>query len=197
MGAKPFATFALGLIAGLLIPALVVYGYFRFGYAPVATAAPPIPFEKTAARMALRARIAKEAPTTVPLQADEPNLLGGAKVFRENCAVCHSQPKRPPTAIANGMYPTPPHLFDDPVTDDPVGMTYWKATNGIRMTGMPAFRSSLSDTQRWQVSLMLAAADKLSPAVQEVLSAPLTEPPGAGEQHDQTESISPHASRRR
>src|SRR5438046_1723482 len=38
MAGKPVATFALGLIAGLLIPALVVYGYFRFGYAPVATA---------------------------------------------------------------------------------------------------------------------------------------------------------------
>jgi thiosulfate dehydrogenase len=33
--------------------------------------------------------------------------------------------------------------------------------NGIRLSGMPAYNGSLSDTQLWQVSLMLAKADKL------------------------------------
>jgi mono/diheme cytochrome c family protein len=52
------------------------------------------------------------------------------------------------------------------VTDDPIGVTYWKVTHGIRLSGMPAFDTLLQENQRWQVSLLLAHADKLSPSVQ-------------------------------
>ena len=38
------------------------------------------------------------------------------------------------------------------VTDGPVGHTYWKVANGIRLTGMPAFAKSLSENQMWRVS---------------------------------------------
>jgi len=64
---------------------------------------------------------------------------------------------------AKGMFPPPPQLFapDDMVTDNPAGVTYWKVSNGIRMTGMPGFGEVLSPAQVWQVSLLLANADKL------------------------------------
>jgi hypothetical protein len=52
------------------------------------------------------------------------------------------------------------------VTDDPVGETYWKVSNGIRLTGMPAFFGSLTDEQLCHVSQLLAkceeAADRSS-----------------------------------
>jgi thiosulfate dehydrogenase len=59
------------------------------------------------------------------------------------------------------------------VTDDPAGETYWKVSNGIRMTGMPSFHQSLSETQMWQVSLLLANADKVPANVNLILSEPL------------------------
>lgn len=56
------------------------------------------------------------------------------------------------------------------VSDDPVGVTYWKVANGIRLTGMPAFDHTLSETERWQVSLLMAGADKpQTPEVKAVL----------------------------
>jgi mono/diheme cytochrome c family protein len=58
------------------------------------------------------------------------------------------------------------------VTDDPPGETYWKAANGIRLTGMPGYKGSLTDTQLWQVSVMLANADKLSPAAKAAVAEP-------------------------
>ena len=66
------------------------------------------------------------------------------------------------------MCPPPPQLFDlkDMVTDDPEGVTYWKVTNGIRLSGMPGFGGALSDTQRWQVTMLVAHAGSLSGAVQ-------------------------------
>jgi len=47
------------------------------------------------------------------------------------------------------------------VTDDTPGKTFWKAKNGIRLTGMPSFGASLSSEQMWQVSLLLANTNKL------------------------------------
>jgi mono/diheme cytochrome c family protein len=59
------------------------------------------------------------------------------------------------------------------VTDDPPGETYWKVANGIRLTGMPGFTTSLSNEQMWQVSLLLADANKLPAAARAALLEPL------------------------
>lgn len=98
--------------------------------------------------------------------------VAGARVYEQaQCWVCHGQLGQPASAIAKGMYPPPPQLLssEQGVTDDPVGVTYWKVKNGIRLTGMPAFNGSLTDSEIWQVSLLLLNADKLSKPVQEVL----------------------------
>ena len=170
--------FFLGLIIGLLILPAIGYVYFRFGYAPVATASSPMPFEKKMASMALHARINKEAPKQVPIPVDEPNLTPGARIYVENCAFCHGLPNQKATMAAKGMSPLPPQLFNSEqmVTDDPPGVTYWKVSNGIRMTGMPGFGESLSPTQMWQVSLLLANADKLPDPTKAALAAPSPAP---------------------
>jgi len=166
--------FVIGLVLGLLIFTLCVWLYFRQGYAPVATAATPMPFEERLAHMALDAHIQKEAPKNSPVEATELNYAGGAHVYRENCAVCHGLPGQAESAISKGMYPEPPQLFKGHgVTDDPAGETYWKVANGIRMTGMPAYSNSLNQTQMWQVSLLLANADKLSQQVRQSLQEPM------------------------
>ena len=71
------------------------------------------------------------------------------------------------------MYPHPPQLFQGKgVTDDEAGETYWKIFNGFRLTGMPGFSKSLNETQMWQMSLLLANADKLPASVKAALVAP-------------------------
>lgn len=163
-------SFVFGLICGLVLVPLAVFWYFASGRAPVATASTPMPFERILARRALHARIDKEMPGNAPVSADEANLRAGAQIYIDNCAVCHGLPDQNPGAIARGMFPKPPQLFHgEGVTDDPPGETYWKVANGIRMTGMPGFERGLSTTGMWQVSLLLAGADKLPPSVRELL----------------------------
>lgn len=168
--------FLVGLIAGAGLAGLLLgigaYTFFAGGYAPVATGAPPLPFEKLLARKALHARLDKEMPKTVPIEPTEANLRAGAAVYRNHCAGCHGLPGRPEAAFARQMFPPVPHLFQGKgVTDDEPGETYWKTANGIRLTGMPAFRGILEDTQLWQVSLLLAKAHELPQSVQSVLAA--------------------------
>ena len=123
--------------------------------------------------LALMDTLAPAAAALVPsiapapaVPADERNLLAAAKVYREHCAVCHGVPDAPKTAIAEGMFPKPPQLFKGVgVTDDDAWESYWKVAGGIRMTGMPGFNNHLSETQMWQVAVLVKNADKISPAV--------------------------------
>jgi thiosulfate dehydrogenase len=172
--------FLIGLILGLLVVPAAVYYYFSSGSAPVATSAPPMPFERALARTALHARLDKEMPKSVPIAADETAYTAGAQIYKDHCAVCHGFKGQPQTAIAKGMFPHPPKLMEGTgVTDDPPGETYWKVSGGIRMTGMPGFDKSLTTTQMWQVSLLLANADKLPKSAQDILAPAPTPAPSA------------------
>jgi thiosulfate dehydrogenase len=168
--------FLAGFVSAIVLFGILGFLYFQQGYAPVATAASPMPFEKMLAQMGLNARIAKDAPTKVPIDADETALTAGARIYRKDCAICHGLPNQPESAMAKGMYPAVPQLFVHKVTDDPAGQTYWIVANGIRLTGMAAFKGSLSETELWQVSLMLANADKLPAAATALLNKPLQPP---------------------
>jgi thiosulfate dehydrogenase len=165
--------FVAGLILGLILVPFGAYVYFTGGSAPVATTDSDMPLETFFAHKALDARIKKEMPKNVPIQPTETNYLAAADLYKQHCAVCHGLPLVPKTAIATGMYPHPPQLFQGKgVTDDEPGETYWKVFNGIRLTGMPGFSKSLSETQMWQISLLLANADKLPSSVKGSLVAP-------------------------
>jgi len=166
-------TFVLGAVTGVVVLAAAVALYFMTGIAPVATASAPMPMEHFFAKAALHSRIEREMPKSVPITADETDYLEGARVYREDCAVCHSLPGVPQSAISKGLFPEAPQLFKGKgVTDDEPGETYWKVVNGIRLTGMPGFRQSLSERQAWEVTLLLVHADALPASVQSVLTAP-------------------------
>ena len=165
--------FILGLIIGVIVLApLGAYLFARLGGIAMATTSKPLPFEQTLARTALRASIGDAGKMKDPLPLDESNLLDGVRVFRDNCAVCHGLSGQPDTSIAKGEFPSPPSLFDphQMVTDDPEGVTYWKVSHGIRLSGMPGFANTLSDSQRWQVTMLVSHADRLPPAVNSALA---------------------------
>ena len=163
--------FLAGVVIGIVMVPATLFLFIWLGYAPVSTKSAPLPFERKLAGMALDKRIDKEAPKDSPMQPTEENLLAGAKIYIENCSVCHGTTTESETTIAKGMYPNPPPLLHGKgVTDDPAGETYWKVANGIRMTGMPGFSGSLKEEQIWQVSELLATADKLPQSVKDELA---------------------------
>jgi mono/diheme cytochrome c family protein len=165
-----------GLVLGIVLVPVVVLAWLKFGQVPVAVADPPLPQERLIASVPLNARIEREAVKTPPIQADENNLVAGAQVYREQCAACHGYHGKPSSFGAH-MFPAAPPLFEKHhnndvvgVSDDPAGETYWKVANGIRLTGMPSYKQVLAESQMWQVSLLLANADKpLPPAALDIL----------------------------
>ena len=160
--------FLFGLILGVVLVPLAVLAWFSYGKVPVAVTDPAFPYEKAITSIPLNNRIHAEMLGT-HLQADEPTLVAGARVYTEQCAVCHGIHGKP-SAIGANMFPDAPQLMEKHrrgdvvgVSDDPVGETYWKVANGIRLTGMPSFRTALSDDEMWQVSIFLASANKPMP----------------------------------
>ncbi|MGC1359940.1 MAG: cytochrome c [Silvibacterium sp.] len=162
-------SFLLGLILGLLVLPIAVFVYFRVGHAPVAVADQPFLLERQIVDVPLDARIHSEMPQSAPIEPSDTNLEAGAHIYRQQCAACHGLYGRPSTFAAQ-MYPSAPQLWAPHrtgvvgVSDDPPGETYWKVSNGIRLTGMPAFDKVLNQTQVWQVTLLLARADQPLPA---------------------------------
>ncbi len=162
-----------GIVVGFLLGVIVLAGgtffYFASGMAPVATAEPMMPFERKMANMALDAHIEKQHVGESPVPADEPNLQAGAETYKKECAMCHGLPNHPVDYV-NMMFPKPTQLFKGKgVTDDPPSDSYWKAANGIRLSGMPAFKDKLTNTQLWQVSQLAAHAKDLPSPVEKVL----------------------------
>ena len=165
--------FWAGLIAGVLIIPILVALYIMLGLAPAAATAPPLPFERFLAGAALERRISREAPSRDVSGFPVTDLVSGADVYRKNCATCHGIPGQAPPSISKGMFPRAPQLLspEGSVADDPAGVTYWKLQNGIRLSGMPSFSSALTVEQMWDVSALLARADKLPPEALDALKA--------------------------
>jgi thiosulfate dehydrogenase len=164
--------FVIGIAATVLF--LIVGGllFVNLGGIQMETTARPLPLEETVAKMAIHASFGNAAQDKSPIAPDEANLIAGAQLFAKHCAVCHSTPGQPRSDISKGMFPPPPRLFKqgEMVTNDPEGITYWKVTHGIRLSGMPGFTNTLSDTERWQLTMLVKHADNLSPAVLAALS---------------------------
>jgi thiosulfate dehydrogenase len=166
---SPMVRILFGFIFGIVcIPAALFYWYSKAGI-PVAVTDQPLPYERHLTGKALHDRIDKEMVQRPPLQPDEETLVEGARIYGQKCAVCHGLHGKP-SAIGQNMYPSAPPLWEKHsdskvvgVSDDLPGETYWKIANGIRLTGMPEFKTELTDTQIWQVSLLLANADKPLP----------------------------------
>jgi mono/diheme cytochrome c family protein len=160
--------FLVGLVIGLLVFPIAIAAYLKMGQPPVATADAPLPFESFIVHIPMHARIDRELVKTPPIEASSTNLMIGAHVYRKQCAACHGL-YGISASFAKGMFPKAPQLWEPHgngvvgVSDDPPGETYWKVANGIRLSGMPGFKGILNDTEMWQVSQLLANADKPLP----------------------------------
>lgn len=200
--------YVLVFLAGIVLVPAAFYIYLRSGYAPVSTSASPLPFEHFFAKLAMRASLSHEGPKVDTAPPAEADLESGVSLYRENCAVCHGLPNTPQTAISKGMYPRPPQFFrlGQPAAYDanqpyhPASpKAYWKVKNGVRLTGMPGFKDSLTEQQILQISQFLGNARNLPPAALAALEdqtrsgASGTPAAGSGQRAAGRENALPHS----
>jgi thiosulfate dehydrogenase len=164
-----FRGFVFGVLATIVVALLFGYFVLRSGLVPANADANPGSLETWAAETSLRETLDREAPKGPnPIALTDDNLLAGIELYGQHCAICHGTAKGDTSAspVAKGLYPRPPQLATDGVEDDPEGFSFWKIAHGIRWTGMPSWKGSLTDPQIWTLALFLKHMDKLPPAVE-------------------------------
>jgi thiosulfate dehydrogenase len=162
--------FVLGVVVTIVVAAGAVYGVLRSGLIPTNADASPGWLESWVAGFSLEATLAREAPKGPnPIALTDANLIAGIGLYGRHCAICHgtSKGEASASAVAKGEYPSPPQLATDGVEDDPEGFSFWKIKHGIRWTGMPAWKGTLTDEEIWTLALFLKHMDKLPSAAQQ------------------------------
>ncbi|HUI74543.1 MAG TPA: cytochrome c [Candidatus Acidoferrum sp.] len=135
--AKPKPRFAAALLIAVLAVAVICIGYAVLHSGPWI-----VPEE------------AKKVKN--PLAPSEAELAVARSIYLEKCSDCHGESGRGDGPQAK-MYDTQPADLTDnsqlnKVTD---GELFYKITHGHKP--MPAFKKRLSDTQRWQLVLLIRA----------------------------------------
>ena len=97
-----------------------------------------------------------------PSHISAPQILAGFCTFETHCVACHGAPAVARQQWVSGLEPQPPYLADATSRWTP-SQLFWIAKNGIKMTGMPSWRDSLSDAQVWEVVGFLEAMRRLPP----------------------------------
>jgi mono/diheme cytochrome c family protein len=88
--------------------------------------------------------------------------MRGFCTYEAHCVACHGAAAVAREQWVNGLEPDPPYLLDATSHWKPREL-FWIVKNGIKMTGMPSWRESLTDRQIWDVVAWLEATRQLPP----------------------------------
>ena len=111
----------------------------------------PSKIETALANMAKDVVIPIEAETLKnPFPQSEQVTRQGQQMYLQSCALCHGADGHGRTEIGRGMYPPAMDLTSPHVQHWNDAELFWIIRNGVRMTGMPSWKS-ISDTDSWKL----------------------------------------------
>ena len=87
-----------------------------------------------------------------PLPETDEVVSQGQEVFLGSCAQCHGADARGDTSIGRSMDPPAMDLTSAHVQHWSDAELFWIIQNGVRLTGMPAWKSSISDNDTWKLA---------------------------------------------
>ena len=133
------------------------------GLVDFSASTPPGRLEERVATFALNRSVERHAPKVAnPLARSPAAVAAGLALFRTHCVACHGAPRVDPTEGGASLNPPAPGLTLACVQARSDGELRWIVSNGIRMTGMPAFGASRSEKEIWQLVAALRRLPKLS-----------------------------------
>lgn len=160
--------FLLGFLTAVVAVLVAGFVFIHNGLLDPRADVPVNSVEQKIAMPALDASVDRRAPGVKnPLEPTEANLTAGMKVYQSNCSSCHGDIHRPHGMFADALYPRAPQFVED-APDMPEYENFFIIAHGIRLSGMPAWKQSLSELQMWQVTTFLSHINKLPPPVSEL-----------------------------
>ena len=87
-----------------------------------------------------------------PLPDNDQNIHAGAEHFQHHCQICHGlDGQNTGVPFAGSMSPPVANLASKEIQDYTDGQLQWIIANGIRFTGMPAWKDILTTDEMWQM----------------------------------------------
>ena len=142
-------------------PAFIYFGVYDVAATRQHT--PPVYYVLIASlHRSIKAHAAREAPLP-PGDLDTPARVdAGLVLYDANCAVCHGAPGVSPHPLGLGMTPPPANLVIQGREWAPQEL-YWTVSNGLKMTGMPAFAFRMTEDELWSTVAFLRAMPHMAP----------------------------------
>ncbi len=163
------------VIAGILIGPLIATAALGIvlwtGSYNVAATNLPGMLEARLAVFAVKRAVRKRAPVQAnPLVSPE-DIRDGLEDYKRNCLDCHGARGTTESAFSRGLNPPAPDLTLLFVRSMGDGELYWIVSNGVRMTGMPAFSPTHSSEQIWKIVAFVRHMPEMNQEEQELLKA--------------------------
>lgn len=150
---KWMASPVLGVVAGALV--LLTSG--------CPASKKPSKLETTLANMAKDVVIPLEAQKLKnPASATDENIQAGQQTYLQQCALCHAADGRAETKLGLAMYPPAMDLNSPHVQRWSDAELFWIIQNGVRLTGMPAWKTIVSEQDSWKMVNFIHALPKLA-----------------------------------
>jgi mono/diheme cytochrome c family protein len=121
-----------------------------------------------------------------PLPETDEVSSQGRQVFLASCALCHGADGRGETPIGLNMYPPAMDMTSPHVQHWSDAELFWIIENGVRLTGMPSWQSSISEDDTWKLARFIHNLPRLDAA--SASTAVQSQTPAAG-QPNQVELI--------
>lgn len=136
----------------VLIVILLVAGVLAVRNGGLSADAQPGGLERALAARALRLSIPDAAERREnPFAADAQAWRSAADHFEDHCAACHGVDGHGKTEMGQRMYPPVPDLAGAPVQARSDGALFYIIQNGIRWTGMPAWKEEHTPEESWRL----------------------------------------------
>ena len=161
----------LGILLGWLLLAAMIGLFVWSGAYNVAAVNRPGKMEKKIAEFALDRSIEKRAPSKANPFTKPEDIRFGLSHYKENCLDCHGAPGVEESEFAQGLNPPAPDLTLPSVREMPEGEMFWVVSNGIRMTGMPAFSPTHKEDEIWKIVAFVRHLPEVTVEERRVLKA--------------------------
>lgn len=143
----------LGIVAGALV--LLMSG--------CTASKKPSKLETTLANIAKDVVIPLEAQNLKnPATATDENIQAGRQTYLQQCALCHAAGGHAATKLSLSMYPPAMDLNSPHVQRWTDAELFWIIQNGVRLTGMPSWKSSISETDTWRLVLFIHSLPRVN-----------------------------------
>ena len=153
---------AAAILVAIGVP-IVVFAYVKSGIFDVAAAKPHSRLVEWVTHETMINSIKRRAPdVALPDEVSVSQAKRGFCAYETHCVACHGAPAVAREQWVNGLNPEAPYLLDATHLWKPRELE-WIVRNGIKMTGMPAWRDTLSEQQIDDVVAYLEAMPQMPP----------------------------------